>query len=87
MLTQFSGCTSTNDSLNDCLHYTDHSMMGARSLTSFLPYLIHISVSLQISFFFPLKGQHVLPKLVHRWLSPRALAYWFMFGGLQAPVR
>ncbi|GJM86548.1 hypothetical protein PR202_ga02417 [Eleusine coracana subsp. coracana] len=33
------------------------------------------------SFF--LKGQPVLPKLVHRWLSPRVLAYWFMFGGFR----
>jgi hypothetical protein len=29
------------------------------------------------------KGQPVLPKLVHRWLSPRVLAYWFMFGGFR----
>lgn len=29
------------------------------------------------------KGQPVLPKLVHRWLSPRVLAYWFMFGGIR----
>jgi len=32
---------------------------------------------------FFLKGQPVLPKLVHRWLSPRVLAYWFMFGGFR----
>ncbi|KAL6634976.1 hypothetical protein ACP70R_027647 [Stipagrostis hirtigluma subsp. patula] len=32
---------------------------------------------------FFLKGQPVLPKLVHRWLSPRVLAYWFMFGGFK----
>ncbi|KAF8750206.1 hypothetical protein HU200_012460 [Digitaria exilis] len=29
------------------------------------------------------KGQPILPKLVHRWLSPRVLAYWFMFGGVR----
>ncbi|KAI4295617.1 hypothetical protein L6164_035642 [Bauhinia variegata] len=27
------------------------------------------------------KGQHTIPKLVHRWLSPRVLAYWYMYGG------
>lgn len=27
------------------------------------------------------KGQAVIPKLIHRWLSPRVLAYWYMFGG------
>uniref|UniRef100_A0A0D9VJX4 Protein ORGANELLE TRANSCRIPT PROCESSING 51 n=1 Tax=Leersia perrieri TaxID=77586 RepID=A0A0D9VJX4_9ORYZ len=34
---------------------------------------------------FFLKGRPVLPKLVHRWLSPRVLAYWFMFGGSKLP--
>ncbi|KAE9447198.1 hypothetical protein C3L33_20890, partial [Rhododendron williamsianum] len=27
------------------------------------------------------KGQAVIPKLIHRWLSPRVLAYWYMFAG------
>ncbi|KAK2991470.1 hypothetical protein RJ640_016505 [Escallonia rubra] len=27
------------------------------------------------------KGQYVIPKLIHRWLSPRVLAYWYMYGG------
>nr|XP_043626930.1 pentatricopeptide repeat-containing protein At2g15820, chloroplastic [Erigeron canadensis] len=27
------------------------------------------------------QGQPVIPKLVHRWLSPRVLAYWYMYGG------
>ncbi|KAF7840873.1 pentatricopeptide repeat-containing protein [Senna tora] len=27
------------------------------------------------------KGQPTIPKLVHRWLSPRVLAYWYMYGG------
>ncbi|KAL6963952.1 Pentatricopeptide repeat-containing protein [Sarracenia purpurea var. burkii] len=27
------------------------------------------------------KGQPVIPKLIHRWLSPRVLAYWYMFAG------
>lgn len=30
------------------------------------------------------KGQPVIPKLIHRWLSPRVLAYWFMFAGHRA---
>lgn len=30
--------------------------------------------------FFP-KGRVVMPKLVHRWLSPCVLAYWYMYGG------
>ncbi|KAF6142716.1 hypothetical protein GIB67_018427 [Kingdonia uniflora] len=30
--------------------------------------------------FFP-NGRFVIPKLIHRWLSPRVLAYWYMYGG------
>ncbi|PSS02563.1 Pentatricopeptide repeat-containing protein [Actinidia chinensis var. chinensis] len=31
--------------------------------------------------FWPKGGQPVIPKLIHRWLSPRVLAYWYMFAG------
>ncbi|KAJ4841949.1 hypothetical protein Tsubulata_025667 [Turnera subulata] len=27
------------------------------------------------------KGRPMIPKLIHRWLSPRVLAYWYMYGG------
>ncbi|RZC85861.1 hypothetical protein C5167_026519 [Papaver somniferum] len=27
------------------------------------------------------KGRPSIPKLIHRWLSPRVLAYWYMYGG------
>nr|GMC87595.1 pentatricopeptide repeat-containing protein At2g15820, chloroplastic [Ipomoea batatas] len=27
------------------------------------------------------KGQPTIPKLIHRWLSPRVLAYWYMYSG------
>lgn len=30
-------------------------------------------------------GRQSIPKLIHRWLSPRALAYWFMYGGHTTP--
>ncbi|KAK8603474.1 hypothetical protein V6N13_085659 [Hibiscus sabdariffa] len=30
--------------------------------------------------FFP-KGRPVIPKLIHRWISPVVLAYWYMYGG------
>ncbi|XP_072987892.1 pentatricopeptide repeat-containing protein OTP51, chloroplastic [Typha latifolia] len=32
---------------------------------------------------FRLKGRPVIPKLIHRWLSPRVLAYWYMYGGFR----
>ncbi|RVW61217.1 Pentatricopeptide repeat-containing protein, chloroplastic [Vitis vinifera] len=27
------------------------------------------------------RGRPMIPKLIHRWLSPRVLAYWYMYGG------
>ncbi|XP_006296983.2 pentatricopeptide repeat-containing protein At2g15820, chloroplastic [Capsella rubella] len=29
------------------------------------------------------KGQPEIPKLIHRWLSPHSLAYWYMYGGFK----
>ncbi|XP_057527379.1 pentatricopeptide repeat-containing protein At2g15820, chloroplastic [Amaranthus tricolor] len=31
-------------------------------------------------------GRQTIPKLIHRWLSPRVLAYWFMHGGYTTPT-
>ncbi|KAG8072002.1 hypothetical protein GUJ93_ZPchr0006g42488 [Zizania palustris] len=53
-----------------------------------IPYQFSTIPHKHFSFFadqFFLKGRPVLPKLVHRWLSPRVLAYWFMFGGSKLP--
>lgn len=53
-----------------------------------IPYQFSTIPHLHFGFFadqFFLKGQPVLPKLVHRWLSARVLAYWFMFGGFKLP--
>ncbi|CAN1278372.1 Pentatricopeptide repeat-containing protein At2g15820, chloroplastic [Linum perenne] len=30
------------------------------------------------------RGRPMIPKLINRWLSPRALAYWYMYGGYKA---
>uniref|UniRef100_A0A0A9DF66 Homing endonuclease LAGLIDADG domain-containing protein n=1 Tax=Arundo donax TaxID=35708 RepID=A0A0A9DF66_ARUDO len=61
---------------------------ACRSLNdeSQIPYQFSTIPHSHFAFFadqFFLKGQPVLPKLVHRWLSPRVLAYWFMFGGMR----
>lgn len=32
---------------------------------------------------FCLKGRPMIPKLIHRWLSERVLAYWYMYGGFR----
>ncbi|KAG8059732.1 hypothetical protein GUJ93_ZPchr0002g23731 [Zizania palustris] len=53
-----------------------------------IPYQFSTIPHQHFSFFadqFFQKSQPVLPKLVHRWLSPRVLAYWFMFGGSKLP--
>ncbi|EEC73844.1 hypothetical protein OsI_08598 [Oryza sativa Indica Group] len=53
-----------------------------------IPYQFSTIPHQHFSFFadqFFLKGQPVLPKLIHRWLTPRVLAYWFMFGGSKLP--
>eukprot|EP00249_Psilotum_nudum_P003102 c16429_g1_i1 orf=260-2023(-) len=30
-----------------------------------------------------LEGRPVIPRLIHRWLKPRTLAYWYMYGGFK----
>ncbi|XAR62772.1 hypothetical protein NMG60_11017643 [Bertholletia excelsa] len=46
----------------------------------------HSYFSFYVDQFWP-KGQPVIPKLIHRWLSPRVLAYWYMFGGHRTSSR
>lgn len=40
----------------------------------------HTCFQLYADQFFP-QGLPVIPKLIHRWLTPRVLAYWYMYGG------
>ncbi|GFY89626.1 endonuclease [Actinidia rufa] len=39
------------------------------------------AICFEFNQFWPKGGQPVIPKLIHRWLSPRVLAYWYMFAG------
>lgn len=41
----------------------------------------HPSFSFYANQFYSFNGNKVVPKLLHKWLSPRALAYWFMDDG------
>eukprot|EP00245_Coleochaete_scutata_P013929 TRINITY_DN5794_c0_g3_i4.p1 TRINITY_DN5794_c0_g3~~TRINITY_DN5794_c0_g3_i4.p1 ORF type:complete len:332 (-),score=91.92 TRINITY_DN5794_c0_g3_i4:60-1055(-) len=34
--------------------------------------------------FYP-QQKNVIPRLVHRWLAPRSLAFWYMYGGYRCP--
>ncbi|MQL76827.1 hypothetical protein Taro_009229 [Colocasia esculenta] len=52
-----------------------------------LPYQFSTVVHSNFSFFaeqFRPKGQPMIPKLIHRWLSERVLAYWYMYGGFRS---
>ncbi|XP_057787425.1 pentatricopeptide repeat-containing protein OTP51, chloroplastic isoform X2 [Salvia miltiorrhiza] len=40
----------------------------------------HSCFQLYADQFWP-QGLPVIPKLIHRWLTPRVLAYWYMYGG------
>lgn len=40
----------------------------------------HLSFGFYTDQFWP-NGRQEIPKLIHRWLSPRVLAYWYMYGG------
>ncbi|XP_077212236.1 endonuclease [Tasmannia lanceolata] len=44
--------------------------------------ITHFSFDFFADQFWP-KGRHMIPKLIHRWLSARVLAYWYMYGGLR----
>lgn len=46
----------------------------------------HSCFQLYADQFFP-QGLPVIPKLIHRWLTPRVLAYWYMYGGYKTSSR
>jgi pentatricopeptide repeat protein len=51
-----------------------------------IPYQFSTVSHLHFNFFvtqFLMNGQPVVPKLIHRWLSPCVLAYWYMYAGFK----
>uniref|UniRef100_A0A7I4B7M8 Pentacotripeptide-repeat region of PRORP domain-containing protein n=1 Tax=Physcomitrium patens TaxID=3218 RepID=A0A7I4B7M8_PHYPA len=40
----------------------------------------HVSLQFYAQQYRP-EGQPVIPRLIHRWLNPLSLAYWYMYGG------
>ncbi|XP_010933063.2 pentatricopeptide repeat-containing protein OTP51, chloroplastic [Elaeis guineensis] len=51
-----------------------------------IPYRFSTILHSYFGFFadqFWLKGRPMIPKLIHRWLSARVLAYWYMYGGFR----
>lgn len=51
-----------------------------------IPYQFSTVSHLHFNFFatqFLMNGRAVVPKLIHRWLSPCVLAYWYMYAGFK----
>lgn len=63
-----------------------NSIVGLSGKIDEMPYqfstVVHPSFDFYADQFWP-KGHPAVPKLIHRWLSPRVLAYWYMYGGLR----
>jgi pentatricopeptide repeat protein len=51
-----------------------------------IPYQFSTVSHMHFNFFatqFQMNGQPIVPKLIHRWLSPCVLAYWYMYAGFK----
>ncbi|PQQ01931.1 pentatricopeptide repeat-containing protein [Prunus yedoensis var. nudiflora] len=85
---EFSENSSTHSVLRrhmyDQYHEWLHPSCKTSESTDDIPYkfstISHSYLGFYADQFWP-KGRLVIPKLIHRWLSPCALAYWYMYGG------
>ncbi|KAH0977633.1 hypothetical protein GBA52_027352 [Prunus armeniaca] len=85
---EFSENSSTHSLLRrhmyDQYHEWLHPSCKTSESTDDIPYkfstISHSCLGFYADQFWP-KGRQVIPKLIHRWLSPCALAYWYMYGG------
>ncbi|WCJ33775.1 Pentatricopeptide repeat-containing protein At2g15820 chloroplastic [Euphorbia peplus] len=74
--------------LYDHYHEWLHPSCKVTDDTDDIPYKFSTIRHSYFSFYaeqFWLKGRATLPKLIHRWLSPQVLAYWYMYGGYRSP--
>ncbi|PIA62853.1 hypothetical protein AQUCO_00200697v1 [Aquilegia coerulea] len=85
---EFSETSSVHSVLKRHIHDEYHEWLNSFSRSSEedegIPHRFstvpHTSFDFYAEQFCP-KGRPVMPKLIHRWLSPRVLAYWYMYGG------
>ncbi|KAM1420848.1 hypothetical protein ACFX2I_003172 [Malus domestica] len=85
---EFSESSSTHSLLKrhifDQYHEWLHPSCKSSESTEDIPYkfstISHSYFAFYAEQFWP-KGRRMIPKLIHRWLSPCALAYWYMYGG------
>lgn len=68
----------------DQFHEWLHPSCKPSENTEYIPYkfstISHSYFGFYADQFWP-DGRRMIPKLIHRWLSPCVLAYWYMFGG------
>ena len=58
---------------------------NASSVITRLETISHTSFKFYANQYRP-NGEPVIPRLIHRWLRPRTLAYWYMYGGYKCPT-
>ncbi|XP_050364383.1 pentatricopeptide repeat-containing protein At2g15820, chloroplastic [Argentina anserina] len=73
----------------DQYHEWLHPSCKASDNTEYIPYkfssISHSYFGYYADQFWP-NGRQMIPKLVHRWLSPCVLAYWYMYGGYRTEL-
>ncbi|XP_059647748.1 pentatricopeptide repeat-containing protein At2g15820, chloroplastic [Cornus florida] len=69
-----------HDQYHEWLTSFSKSTDGSDDIPCHFSTIPHSYFSFYANQFWP-KGQPAIPKLIHRWLSPRVLAYWYMYGG------
>ncbi|KAM7479218.1 hypothetical protein LguiA_027431 [Lonicera macranthoides] len=73
-----------HDQYHEWLASFSRSPDGGDDIPSYFSTISHSYFGFYAEQFWP-RGRPVIPKLIHRWLSPRVLAYWYMYGGYRTP--
>ncbi|KAF5745672.1 putative pentatricopeptide repeat-containing protein [Tripterygium wilfordii] len=68
------------DQYHEWLHPSCKPSDGSDDIPDRFSTILHSYFGFYADQFWP-KGQLQIPKLIHRWLTPRVLAYWYMYGG------
>ncbi|KAK6253590.1 hypothetical protein QUC31_015310 [Theobroma cacao] len=69
-----------HDQYHEWLHPSSKPTDGNDDIPHKFSTISHSYFGFYADQFWP-RGQPVIPKLIHRWLSPLVLAYWYMYGG------
>ncbi|XP_038678715.1 pentatricopeptide repeat-containing protein At2g15820, chloroplastic-like [Tripterygium wilfordii] len=69
-----------HDQYHEWLHPSCKPSDGSDDIPDRFSTISHSYFGFYADQFWP-KGKLQIPKLIHRWLSPQVLAYWYMYGG------